>query len=245
MADATEPLLGHNRIPTRCMNQEGLLLADEECFWIDLVPNYPSSQSLFAQYKINLDEGIVETGIKYNTTESLAHSLKKSFANDTSNLKRYLNNLGVENIEEIKTSNYDLPNRPYSIKTKSYSSIVKVQDQILIKPFLNFPQSENPFQSSERTYPIDLTHPKESSFTIMIEIPNGYEIVDTLKSINYNDDVIAIKYDAVNANGILRVIASYEFKKAVYQPEEYQNLKEGFDKIISKFNEYIVLEKND
>jgi hypothetical protein len=36
---------------------------------------------------------------------------------------------------------------------------------------------------------------------------------------------------------------SYGFKKAVYQPADYRNIKSYFDIIVRKFNEKIVLVK--
>ncbi|MFT6854667.1 MAG: hypothetical protein ACJA0X_000633 [Cyclobacteriaceae bacterium] len=243
MADATEPLLSHYRLPSRCINQVGLLLKDKECAWIDLVPNYQSSRDIYAQYKISPDDRVMDASIMYKLTELKAYDLKKQYKNDTTALIEHLNNLGVENIKNIETFNFDTPKKYYSISVKSHNSLTIAQGQILINPFFKFAQNSNPFKQKERTYPVDLTYPTSTSFNIMIEIPNGYEVSEIPESINLSNEVVHIAYEVLNSDNTIRIAASYSFKKTVYPPEEYLPLKEAVDKIISKFNEYIVLEK--
>ncbi|MFT5641461.1 MAG: hypothetical protein ACI9A7_001565 [Cyclobacteriaceae bacterium] len=245
LADATAPLLLHNQIPPRCLNEQGLLLKEDSFGWIDLVPHHPSIRSIYAQLEVDLFENTLNAKIKFKATNLEGYQLRKSLKNDSSKLVKYFNEYGLENIHGIKTSNFDNPKRPYSVSLKSSTSLSKIEDQLLIKPFFNFPQQENPFKQKERTYPIDLTYPKGSNFSILINIPTGYAFTEVPEPLSYNDDLMDIAYKTFISNNQLMIVGNYNFKKANYKPTEYPALQKGVAQIVSKFNEYIVLEKND
>jgi hypothetical protein len=52
-----------------------------------------------------------------------------------------------------------------------------------------------------------------------------------------------MNYKAVVNQDAIYINADYYFKKAVYQPEEYENLKLFFAELVDQMNKKIVLDK--
>jgi len=50
-----------------------------------------------------------------------------------------------------------------------------------------------------------------------------------------------LQYSANENKSIVSLNATYQFKKAIYQPEDYLKIKSYFDLIIKYFNQNIVL----
>ena len=59
-----------------------------------------------------------------------------------------------------------------------------------------------------------------------------------------DDELVQINLEFKEMEGNVNINASYSFKKAVYQPEDYPKIKSYMDTIVNKFNDQVIFEKN-
>ena len=97
---------------------------------------------------------------------------------------------------------------------------------------------------SSRKYPVDIVYPKSKGYSNEIIIPDNYKIEKLPEEYFFNNKIFFLQYKVTSNNGLIKINAVYQFKKAVYQPEEYLKIKRYFSLIIKHFNQKIVLVKN-
>jgi len=78
-----------------------------------------------------------------------------------------------------------------------------------------------------------------------MEIPEGYAIDELPKStrVKYNDDEGMFEYILQEGSGMIQLRYRVQLNKAVFPPEEYENLRSFFAYIVSKQSEQIVFKK--
>ena len=178
------------------------------------------------------------------------------FANEI----RYKYNLSGEedykNDLEIKLVDFEIDD--YSIKYNSnlekpiYESFTllsdddfSTQNKISLKPFLISRVSSNPFKLKERLYPVDFGYKRSVTQRINIEVPEGYEVtslpVETIIKLPNNGGSFVYKIQHVN--NTIKIYSKRLISKKIYNPEEYNNLKDFFKQIIFTENSVIVFEK--
>ena len=86
----------------------------------------------------------------------------------------------------------------------------------------------------------------DEMYVLRIEIPQGY-IVDELPKqmvlkLNDQDDGM-FEYRLSESGGSISLRSRLVLKRAYYQPEEYEMLREFFNIVVKKHNEQIVFKK--
>jgi len=120
-----------------------------------------------------------------------------------------------------------------------------VSDKILISPFPGLVPGENPLKMGYRNYPVDMIYPETNQFNTVVEIPKGYKFAENIKEIKIDNPLVAISYSAtLTSPDKLTIGGAYTFKKAIYLPHEYFELKNMYTTIVETFNNKIVLIKN-
>lgn len=242
LADGTENYLPYNRIPPRCINEKGLVVSKDDVKWVILDNNIPSLEKISIKTKIDQDKPVADFVISINATEYEAYKYKESHHNDTTSIKEfYLEK--VDEINRVKTLNYDKSGNPYMIFLEGETNIEKIGNHIIVSPFLNLAMSQNKLTQKVRTYPVDLIYPSTKEFSIELEIPSGFKLIDVPESYGMDNDLVEIALDYQTKENIVDVNASYTFKKSIYETNEYNRLKAYMNIIVKKFNEQIVLEK--
>ena len=124
--------------------------------------------------------------------------------------------------------------------------ISEKEDIIYVNPILVDSWKENPFKSAHRFYPIEMPFAIDEMYVLRIEIPQGY-IVDELPKqmvlkLNDQDDGM-FEYRLSESGGSISLRSRLVLKRAYYQPEEYEMLREFFNIVVKKHNEQIVFKK--
>ena len=105
--------------------------------------------------------------------------------------------------------------------------------------------SSNPFKLKERLYPVDFGYKRSVTQRINIEVPEGYEVtslpVETIIKLPNNGGSFVYKIQHVN--NTIKIYSKRLISKKIYNPEEYNNLKDFFKQIIFTENSVIVFEK--
>ena len=104
---------------------------------------------------------------------------------------------------------------------------------------------ENPFKSAERKYPVEMPYVMDETYTLNMEIPNGYVVDELPKSarVSLNDKDGSFEYlIAKDENGI-QLRSRIRLNKATFEPDDYNTLRDFFAYVVKKQNEQIVFKK--
>lgn len=125
------------------------------------------------------------------------------------------------------------------------NQVQKANDLLLINPFLALREENNPFMSRERIYPVDFYSRLEKTVTTSLQIPDGY----TIESIPESKIIELPKRSAVFTNNIsvlngqIFITSRLKFNKIIFNVDEYEQLKEFLDRVISTKSQLIVLKQ--
>jgi transglutaminase-like putative cysteine protease len=243
--DATEPLSNFAEIPTRCLNDRGLIIQKDKVEWISYVGNSLSLISYSLDIYPNNLSDTIPINFKIVSKGYDALNLRKKYYDGVKKLK---SELSIENFvfsDSLSVANLTEKAKQFEINFNIFVLADKVEDKIIIAPFYNMPINTNPFTQPLRTYPIDMVYKRMRYFTSTIHIPEGYKIFSKPENMFVDNDLVRIRYNTEMIDkDKLKVAGIYEFKKDVYSIFNYVELKSYFNKIIDKFNDKVILVKN-
>ena len=104
---------------------------------------------------------------------------------------------------------------------------------------------ENPFKAAIRYYPVEMPFAMDESYTLSMEIPNGYVVDEIPKSarVSYNTNEGFFEYLIQKDDQQVQFRTRIKLKKANFTPEDYETLREFFGYVVKKQQEQIVFKK--
>jgi hypothetical protein len=110
---------------------------------------------------------------------------------------------------------------------------------------LNEGYKENPFKSADRKYPVEMPYAMDETYTLSMDIPEGYVVDELPKStrVLFNDDEGFFEYLIVKGDGNIQFRSRIKFNKANFKPEDYASLRDFFGFVVKKQSEQIVFKK--
>lgn len=240
VTDATEPMLPNRRIPERCINDAGLIVKEGDISWLRLTSTVPSGKTvrLNISSKEDLSFG---ADITYVTSDYDAFRLRNKIGSDSRMVEEELAINGLDFDEEsVQIKNLEDKNRVFTIAFKQSGKLSTIQDKIYLNPFLSQTLSENPLKQKTRSYPVDLVYPKVGMFQSRIEIPKGYTIDYIPLNKNMDNDDFALSYESFSDESSVTVYFKYYFKKSIYSPKKYDELKKYFNQIVKVGSDKLV-----
>jgi len=246
LLDATEPLSNFNEIPTRCINDYGLIVQKKkEAEWLQIKSNILSNVEY--DFILTPDETMdhIINDCRLNTTGYEAIDYRKQFSSSYNKLKEQLLGNNSVSDDSVHMKNLHQTEKPFTLQFKEKIKTESLENKILISPFNNKPITENPLKMPTREYPIDLIYKKIYTYRSTIMIPQGYKLFSKPDDMQIHNNMVNIVYkvDVISA-GVIMVAGKYEFKKDIYEASQYNDLKNYYNKIIDKFNEKLVFVKD-
>lgn len=244
LLDATEPLSVFTEIPSRCLNDKGLVVQKDNVAWVSLKSNSVSNIVYDLNLKIDMEKDSIIQQSKLITEGYEAIDYRNKYNTEYKKLKENLIGRNVLSSDTIKAIELNQYQKPFELSFVKKTPLEKVEDKIIISPFCNFPITENPLKQATRSYPVDLIYKRVYQYQSTITIPKGYKLLSKPENIRVSNDLIRLVISSDTQNGdVVKVVGIYEFKKDEYGPTEYVDLKNYFNKIVDKFNEKVVLVK--
>ena len=244
LLDATEPFSNFTEIPTRCINDNGLIIKKDKADWVSTKSNIVSTNINYITLQPDPVKDSLVQNFKFVTTGYEAIKYRNRFSESYKTLKENLIGNNASSRDIIRPLGLKQIEAPFELDFNKRTSLEKVEDKIIIAPFSDIPETENPLKQSSRNYPVDLIYKKLYAFETTIEVPKGYKLYSKPEALKLNDNMVRIIFSATELNkNTIKVIGLYEFKKEEYQAVEYLYLKDYFNKIVDKFNEKVVLIK--
>ena len=195
------------------------------------------------ELSIDANEKLATGRVLKTTTEFDSYYYKSNFQDDPKRIGNHFSERGFSKVYDAKTIGYSKPNKPYSMSFTGQQSIETIGNRLIVKPFLTFPVSKNPFTQKTRSYPVDFIYKQKKEMTSFLSIPDGYKVTNLPESYSIDNSLVKIVYRAKMMDNQLEFYALSEFKKPKYVPREYARIKSYFNTIVKKFNQEIVLEK--
>ena len=249
LLDASNKYSLPNILPSRVLNWEGRIIRkDKSSSTISLYPNQLSKNTI--AMLVNLDAtGKIEGNYRSIKTNHNAMIYREDYleADKTQFLEKLENGYNGMEISDYEVKNdYDL-SEPI---TESYKFLLESQadvigEKLYFSPMFFLKTNENPFKLDKRDFPIDFGIPHETSYRIIVNLPEGYKIesMPEASALIMPDNLAEFKYYLSGSEKNIQVIVSAKINEPIISPMYYDTLKEYFNKFIEKEAEQIILTK--
>ncbi|MGK4566030.1 transglutaminase domain-containing protein [Flavobacterium sp. 3HN19-14] len=249
LLDATEKYSLPGILPVRDLNWFGRLIRkDGTSAEINLIPDMQSREVVNMMFTIRPD-GEINGKIRnqFSDQNALYFRQKNVGLTQDSYLEKLENNNNkIEVSDYVRENELDLSKpvvESFSFKETKASEVIG--DKIYFSPLLFLTDSENPFKQETREYPVDFGYPTQYKYNVSIEIPEGYAIesLPQQTSIGTENKMSAFKYTIANTGNKIQLAIVNDMNEAIVPSENYQMLKDFYQKMIDKLKEKIVLKK--
>ena len=250
LLDATDKDLPIHLLPTKCINDQGLLVREKGIKWVDLKPT--GKYNISRAIDLSLNEDMEWEGkMKIRCRDYAAYSMRENYTEED-NEKAYIATIESDNeglsvedftIEGVKKIGKGLKE---SCNVNFSNQVMDGGDLIYFNPMLTFASEENPFKLKKRAYPVDYPYPQSKVYSIQFAIPEGYVVDElpekTLISLPENSGMFS--YTVKVQGGKIMALSQFKINKNLFLPEEYPSLKEFYNIMIAKHSEQVVLKKS-
>lgn len=246
--DATEQEMPFEMLPFRCLNGQGRLVTEKgEGEWIEFNPKFAYKSTTL--YELNLNDDLSLEGMMKNSKDGYAafefRKAYKKYAGEDD----YLTSMEAEN-PGMSVKNFTIKNLDsldfavqdaYDVKIKN--KVERINDMVIINPFLYEQETENPFKLEERKYPVDFGYKTSNQYITIISFPEKYEVSELPKpcTITTPDQSMQVKIIHQLQGNKLTTVYRMLINKPIFLPDEYATLKGVYEQIIKKHAEPIIL----
>jgi hypothetical protein len=250
LLDATSEFAAPGILPGYCLNGRGLMVKRDNEQWLTLAGNNKAAKSQYTEVNVGKNgEATATINRDFSGYAFLdwMEGLKKS----NYNADAIKNELQKGN-PKIKIDKYEVVNKNREAMRGKETLTADVSDQLidagdeyLLNPFVFFEYAENPFKSETRKNPVDLGCPKELKSTIVVRIPNDFEIKQIPASTKFAtpDGSASFTFFASGSPGKLEFMALVKISKYIFTETEYLELRQFFSEMIKVINMPVTLSK--
>lgn len=245
--DASEPRLGFGFLPLRCFNGHARVI-NPAAEAIELNPDAIQEVKQTSVFIINDEKGNLVGSMQqvpgYYASFALRNRIKEKGKDDV--LAEIKKDFGVEaDISNFIVDSLDKYEESLNIRF-DFDLKGEKEDILYINPMFGEGLKENPFKSAQRNYPVEMPYSMDYTFNLQLEVPAGYVVDELPQSVivklNEDDDGF-FEYRVSQSGGSVAFRSRLRISRVVYQPEEYEMLREFFSLVVKKHAEQIVFKK--
>lgn len=247
LLDASRPGMGFGRLSPECYNGHARIIS-ETAPAVELNPESLNEVKQTTIFIINGENGKprgsmqqvpgyyesyrLRSRIFDKGEEQLFKDIEKGFGADISITKKRVDSL----------KKYEEPlGLFYEFNVNGWE-----EDIIYLNPMFGEGWKENPFKAAQRFYPVEMPYIFDELYSLQLEVPEGY-VVDELPrqavvKLNEEEDAV-FEYRISQSGNSISMRSRVRVKKAWFEPDEYETLREFFNLIVKKHNEQIVFKK--
>lgn len=245
LVDATHDLCPNHMIPSRCINGKGFIVEEDSETWVSITNSAFSMEEINLTMTVDADQGELQGVCRTKCTGYKALYEREEYLDDQDEFKEDINNKGLEIASEIKVNNISDKSLPFKYSYEFTSDFDQIDDQLIISPFVNLPQQENPFKQEKRELPVDMVYLRGNRYIATIQLPEGYLADDLPTAKSINNENVSFNYNVAVKEKMIQIIAAYSFKKQSYTASDYKELKNFMNTVTSKVNSKIILTKEE
>jgi len=246
--DASEPWIGFGQLPRRCYNGTGRVVNKEKPVIAELNADNLAEGSVTLAIVNNDEKG----GLIARIENKPGHQESEEVRQDVKDhgQQAYLKKLqtswsGDATVANLEMDSITQPDQPLSIAYDVHLTPDASTDLYYFSPMLAGTYKENPFKAAVRTYPVEMPYAMDQTYTLMMDIPTGYEVDELPKSakVSFNTDEGFFEYLIMKSGDQIQFRTRIKLNKANYAPEDYAPLRDFFGYIVKKQQEQIVFKK--
>lgn len=241
LLDASEANIPFGEIPLRCVNDRGrIIYSRKSSEWIPL-KNEQASMINFS-FIGDIDEEFNLKGKLTISYKGLEAMRKRNEISSFSSAEEYfekmndktfsfdIENPTVENLNNLDEFLYERMDIQLSL-----SDYVQ-HGKFRFNPIFISRTTKNPFNLSERLYPVDLGAQRHVTHTVSVQLPPGFTLESAVKDANLKLPGDAARYSYMHEfeDNRLTMKQTVLLNKAIYSSDEYFYLKEFFSRIIKQ-----------
>jgi hypothetical protein len=246
--DASEPRLGFGRMTPACYNGHARII-NNEATPLEFSPDSLMEKKFTSVFLTTNEKQEMIGSLQqvpgyyesYNIRERIKEKGKDGFFQDVK--KGYGENIELSNPHLDSLEKFEERIAiAYDIKLNG-----EREDIMYINPMLGEAYKENYFKSADRQYPVEMPYAFDETYVLSMMIPDGYTIDELPKSIVVKLNEAGdgeFEYRISQFDNRIAMRSRVQLKRANFQPDEYDILREFFNLIVKKHGEQIVLKKS-
>ncbi len=247
LLDATDPLRPVSLLPVAALTEVGWLVDKKNPRWVEIASH--ESFNTHATVSATLaPNGAISGWLQANAGGYNALFNRRALQDkkeDEYIREGWLKSLAGTKLDSFRIGNKDSIHAPLTIQAFfSASEHAQVAgDKIYLNPILWGRREENPFMQPERTFPVDFGYATQQSYTLNLTLPEGCVALELPQNISLslpNDGGQFRRLAQVEGNH-LQLVSQMMIRKPRFAPEEYQALREFYDRLVAAQAETIVL----
>lgn len=251
LLDATNKDMPFGMLPFRCLNYFGRVMDfEKDSYWYDIKPEETNKKTLRAQVELDAESGKLK-GLFYHLNSGYFSVTQKNVLSSFTE-KEYLENLEQEIIGDFSIKSYEVSFENYDEKQLSERFEFEIDrsvdnGNVYLNPFFITFFDKNPFISEHRNYPIDFGYTRNYTFSLNLNLPNGYRLKSIPESVNYvlpdNGGFLKLIVQE-NTDGVIALFFDFKLNHTQYESSSYSAIKDFFSKVVQlQTQSLIVLEK--
>jgi len=244
LADASEAYCPNSGLPSRCLNDKGLVIYKDKTAWIGLLPAISSSKGMEFIMEPKPGKDSADAVCNFTYTGYDAYNIKDATRNKQDELLKYFQSEQIDPYGKIETFNYEDPDKNFVVHFRSLIPVDQLEGKLIITPVPSNFLPGTMFPEADRKLPVNMGYPLLRTFTCRVIIPEGYNVPRLPDDFFKDDDVMKISYSSRIDGNQVQITAMWCFKRTYYSPQEYINLRFHFIDINSTFNQKIIMVKN-
>jgi hypothetical protein len=250
LLDASQSFAKLGMLPEHVLNGQGRLIPRKgPGHFVELKPRESKATLEMIEAQINPDEGTLKGTYAASLGGYDALDWREEYATEPE--QTYVDALKKE-FPEWKIQNVAVTN-----KSENLSSVVSVkcafeaEDEnsspgvFYFNPMLAGRMKENPLKAPERIYPLDLATGISSSFVGNYKLPDGYFLEEVPKPeiIVLPEKAGKFLFQVKQTGSLIQVNSSMILSKLTFVAEEYELLREFFERVVQKHAQQLVIKK--
>ncbi len=245
--DATNPMMGFGHLPLECYNGHARLITTFPTAELLLADSIRENKTTIINLFMDNEkpwEGSVKSRLGYYESLHLREEIKGSGMEGVQT--------GIKNAlpAEVEMTDLKVDDEKDYDKPVSVSYLLKMEgssdeDVIYLNPLMGEKTKENLFSAAERKYPVEMPYAFKETIITNVKVPDGYTVDEMPKSarVKLEDDMGQFEYIIQNQDGTIQLRTILELRKANFEPDHYQILREFYIYVVNKHGEQIVLKK--
>jgi hypothetical protein len=246
--DASEPWMGFGRLPQRCYNGAGRVIDKDAPYLVLFSADSLTEGKVTMAILSNDEKGGIQARVQCMPGNLEAAGLRAEMKEhgQQAYMKRIQTSYtGEATVSNLEVDSLRLPDMPLNIVYEVHLTLDSSSDLYYFNPMLAEGRKENPFKAATRSYPVEMDNAMDETYTLTMDIPNGYVVDELPKSarVSYNTDEGFFEYLIQADADRIQFRTRVKLKKANFTQEDYEPLREFFAYVVKKQNEQIVFKK--
>ncbi|MEP6750396.1 MAG: DUF3858 domain-containing protein [Bacteroidota bacterium] len=248
--DASHSNLGFGNLPGNCYNGHARIISNTDSASIYFLSDSIKERKVTFVNIVNDEKkkGVLSGSFKIHLGQFESYSLRESI--ERTGEEKYFDDIKTagRGDAEVTRTWIDSLRKPESDVVVNGDFVMKTgenTDILYFNPILWTGYRTNPFAAAVRQYPVEMLYPLDETYVLNAEIPEGFEVDELPKmaKVVYNDGEGSFEYLIQKGETTVQLRYTLRLKKANFDPDDYNSLRDFFAFIVKKQNEQIVFKR--